>query len=170
MNTDSPLAATPAEDRPRVLLVDDDEVNLMLTSAALRERGFEVAEVSSGAEALGRLDDVAPDMVVLDALMPDMDGFATCQALRARPGYGLLPVLMLTGPGRRRLDRHAPTDAGATDFFVKSHAVEPAGRAPALPAARVAHPHRTRTQQVQAGARAGPGAHGQLRLEARQRH
>jgi predicted signal transduction protein with EAL and GGDEF domain/FixJ family two-component response regulator len=119
MNTDSPLAATPAEDRPRVLLVDDDEVNLMLTSAALRERGFEVAEVSSGAEALGRLDDVAPDMVVLDALMPDMDGFATCQALRARPGYGLLPVLMLTG-----LDDDASIDrayrAGATDFFVKS--------------------------------------------------
>ena len=119
MNTDSPLAATLAEDRPRVLLVDDDEVNLMLTSAALRERGFEVAEVSSGAEALGRLDDVAPDMVVLDALMPDMDGFATCQALRARPGYGLLPVLMLTG-----LDDDASIDrayrAGATDFFVKS--------------------------------------------------
>jgi CheY-like chemotaxis protein len=167
MNTDSPLAATPAEDRPRVLLVDDDEVNLMLTSAALRERGFEVAEVSSGAEALGRLDDVAPDMVVLDALMPDMDGFATCQALRARPGYGLLPVLMLTG-----LDDDASITAptGRRHRLLRQeHAMEPAGRAPALHAARVAHPHRTRTQQVQARARAGPGAHGQLRL-ARQRH
>lgn len=169
MNTDSPLAATPAEDRPRVLLVDDDEVNLMLTSAALRERGFEVAEVSSGAEALGRLDDVAPDMVVLDALMPDMDGFATCQALRARPGYGLLPVLMLTG-----LDDDASIDrayrAGATDFFVKSTQWSLlAGRLRyMLRASRT--PHRTRTQQVQARARAGPGAHGQLRLEARQRH
>jgi predicted signal transduction protein with EAL and GGDEF domain/DNA-binding response OmpR family regulator len=109
-----------ADERPRVLLVDDDEVNLMLTSVALRERGFEVIEVSSGAAALQRLDELSPDMVVLDALMPEMDGFATCQALRARPGYGQLPVLMLTG-----LDDDASIErayrAGATDFFVKSN-------------------------------------------------
>jgi predicted signal transduction protein with EAL and GGDEF domain/DNA-binding response OmpR family regulator len=109
-----------ADERPRVLLVDDDEVTLMLTSVALRERGFEVIEVNSGAAALMRLDEVSPDMVVLDALMPEMDGFATCQALRARPGYGQLPVLMLTG-----LDDDASIErayrAGATDFFVKSN-------------------------------------------------
>ena len=103
----------------RVLLVDDDEVNLLLTAIALRERGFEVIEVSNGAEALERLDAVAPDMIVLDALMPGMDGFETCQALRARSGYAQLPVLMLTG-----LDDDASIErayrAGATDFFVKS--------------------------------------------------
>jgi predicted signal transduction protein with EAL and GGDEF domain/DNA-binding response OmpR family regulator len=108
-----------ADDQPRVLLVDDDEVNLMLTAIALRERGFEVIESADGAAALDEIDEVAPDMVVLDALMPGMDGFATCSALREMPGYSQIPVLMLTG-----LDDDASIErayrAGATDFFVKS--------------------------------------------------
>jgi predicted signal transduction protein with EAL and GGDEF domain/FixJ family two-component response regulator len=105
--------------RPRVLLVDDDEVNLLLTAAALRERGFEVTEASSGSEALGLLSTRTPDVVVLDALMPELDGFETCSLLRATPGFESLPVLMLTG-----LDDEASINrayqAGATDFFVKS--------------------------------------------------
>jgi predicted signal transduction protein with EAL and GGDEF domain/DNA-binding response OmpR family regulator len=104
---------------PRVLLVDDDEVNLMLTAIALRERGFEVVEVGSGQQALEQIDAVAPDMVVLDAMMPGVDGFETCRLLRARAGYVQMPVLMLTG-----LDDDASIErayrAGATDFFVKS--------------------------------------------------
>jgi predicted signal transduction protein with EAL and GGDEF domain/DNA-binding response OmpR family regulator len=104
---------------PRVLLVDDDEVNLMLTSIALREAGFDVVEAADGAAALRQLEESAPDLVVLDALMPGMDGFETCRALRAMPGYAQVPVLMLTG-----LDDDASITrayrAGATDFFVKS--------------------------------------------------
>ncbi|HEY0954976.1 MAG TPA: EAL domain-containing protein [Roseateles sp.] len=105
--------------RPRVLLVDDDEVNLLLTAAALRERGFEVTEAASGSAALAQLSLHAPDVVVLDALMPELDGFETCSLLRATPGFESLPVLMLTG-----LDDEASINrayqAGATDFFVKS--------------------------------------------------
>ena len=108
-----------ADSTARVLLVDDDEVNLMLTAIALRERGFDVVEVGDGAAALERLDAVAPDMIVLDALMPGMDGFETCRHLRQRSGYAQIPVLMLTG-----LDDDASIEraysAGATDFFVKS--------------------------------------------------
>ena len=114
-----PLTTAPADEQPRVLLVDDDEVNLMLTAIALRERGFDVVEVADGATALDRLEELAPDMIVLDALMPGMDGFATCQALRSRAGFAQTPVLMLTG-----LDDDASIErayrAGATDFFVKS--------------------------------------------------
>ncbi len=103
----------------KVLLVDDDEVNLLLTSIALRERGFHVTEVTSGEAALHALADWLPDVVVLDALMPGMDGFQTCQSLRGLPGFEALPVLMLTG-----LDDDASItrayEAGATDFFVKS--------------------------------------------------
>ena len=105
--------------QPRILLVDDDEVNLLLTSAALRERGFAVTEVGSGLAALRRLADWLPDAIVLDAMMPDMDGFAVCRTLRDLPGFELMPVLMLTG-----LDDDASIErafeAGATDFFVKS--------------------------------------------------
>ncbi len=105
--------------QPSVLLVDDDEVNLLLTSIALREQGFSVTETTSGEGALEVLGDWVPDVVVLDALMPRMDGFETCRVLRALPGFESLPVLMLTG-----LDDDASItrayNAGATDFFVKS--------------------------------------------------
>ena len=106
-------------ERPKVLLVDDDEVNLLLTSIALRERGFSITEATSGEQALRLLADWLPDVVVLDALMPGMDGFQTCRELRHLPGFEMLPVLMLTG-----LDDDASItrayEVGATDFFVKS--------------------------------------------------
>jgi predicted signal transduction protein with EAL and GGDEF domain/CheY-like chemotaxis protein len=105
--------------QPRVLLVDDDEVNLLLTTHALREWGFEVVAASSGEGALDVLAERMPDVVVLDALMPGLDGFQTCRILRKRPGLEALPVLMLTG-----LEDEASVtrayEAGATDFFVKS--------------------------------------------------
>ncbi|MDE2300620.1 MAG: response regulator, partial [Burkholderiales bacterium] len=103
----------------RVLLVDDDEVNLLLTALALRERGFAITEATSGERALDVLTGWLPDVVILDALMPGLDGFQTCRELRALPGFESLPVLMLTG-----LDDDASItrayEAGATDFFVKS--------------------------------------------------
>ena len=106
-------------EQPKVLLVDDDEVNLLLTSLALRERGFAITEATSGERALEVLAGWLPDVVVLDALMPGLDGFQACRALRALPGFESLPVLMLTG-----LDDDASItrayEAGATDFFVKS--------------------------------------------------
>ena len=106
---------------PTVLLVDDDAVNLLITAQALRERGFAVTEAGSGSEALDLLIGWAPDLVVLDARMPDPDGFATCATLRARPGCEHLPVLMLTGLEDEASVAHA-YEVGATDFFVKSAA------------------------------------------------
>ena len=114
--------ASPEDDslvQPKVLLVDDDEVNLLLTSIALRERGFSITEATSGERAIQVLADWLPDVVVLDALMPGMDGFQTCRAMRHLPGFESMPVLMLTG-----LDDDASInrayEVGATDFFVKS--------------------------------------------------
>ena len=105
--------------QPRVLLVDDDEVNLLLTSLALRDRGLLITEASSGERALELVADWTPDIVVLDAQMPGLDGFDTCRRLRALHGFQQVPVLMLTG-----LDDDASIarafQAGATDFFVKA--------------------------------------------------
>ena len=107
-------------ERASVLLVEDDEVTLLLTTMALRERGFEVTEVRSGEQALALLADWMPDIIVLDAMMPGLDGFDTCRELRDMPGFADLPVLMLTG-----LDDEASINrayqVGATDFFVKSN-------------------------------------------------
>jgi predicted signal transduction protein with EAL and GGDEF domain/DNA-binding response OmpR family regulator len=115
-----PLVDDPLAKPPEVLLVDDDEVNLLLTAIALRERGFAITESSGGEHALQLLADWAPDIIVLDAMMPGLDGFATCRRLRATPGYENVPVLMLTG-----LDDDASITrayrVGATDFFVKSN-------------------------------------------------
>ena len=63
-------------EQPKVLLVDDDEVNLLLTSVALRERGFAITEATGGEQAIALLADWLPDIIVLDALMPGLDGFA----------------------------------------------------------------------------------------------
>jgi len=105
--------------RPTVLLVDDDEVNLLMTAAALRDRGFDITSTTGGEEALTRLASWTPDVVVLDAIMPGLDGFETCIALRNMPGFDNVPVLMLTG-----LDDEASINrayqVGATDFFVKA--------------------------------------------------
>jgi predicted signal transduction protein with EAL and GGDEF domain/DNA-binding response OmpR family regulator len=106
-------------EQARVLLVDDDEVNLLLTAIALRERGFDITEATGGAEALKVIAEWSPDVIVLDAMMPELDGFETCQRLREMPGFESTPVLMLTG-----LDDDASItrayQVGATDFFVKS--------------------------------------------------
>lgn len=114
----SPLDTTPIT-LPRILLVDDDEVNLLLTSVALRDRGFFVREAASGDEALRILADWFPDIMVLDAVMPGLDGFETCLELRRMPGFESLPVLMLTGLDDEQSINRA-YEVGATDFFVKS--------------------------------------------------
>ena len=119
MSSSAPLSDDDLLGQPRVLLVDDDEVNLLLTAIALRERGFAITEATSGERAIQILADWSPDVVVLDALMPGLDGFQTCRELRSLPGFESMPVLMLTG-----LDDDASItrayEAGATDFFVKS--------------------------------------------------
>ena len=121
MTTPLTFAADDSLERPKVLLVDDDEVTLLLTAVALRERGeFDIIEASNGEQALAMLVDWTPDVIVLDAMMPGLDGFAVCQAVRGMAGFENLPVLMLTG-----LDDEASINrayqVGATDFFVKSN-------------------------------------------------
>ncbi|WP_051379038.1 EAL domain-containing response regulator [Derxia gummosa] len=102
-----------------VLLVDDDPVARALTAAVLGAQHLRVVEVESGKAALDCFETVRPDCVVLDAVMPGLDGFDTCLALRRLPHGRHVPVLMLTGLDDERSIEHA-YEAGATDFFVKS--------------------------------------------------
>src|SRR5258708_23485515 len=85
----------PAEGR---VLVVDDEANITeLVAMALRYVGFEVATAASGRDALAAVNDFRPDLVVLDVMMPDLDGFEVCRRLRAGGIRG--PVVFLTAPG-----------------------------------------------------------------------
>jgi PAS domain S-box-containing protein len=102
-----------------VLLVDDDAVARLLTSSALAERSWRVVEADSGVAAIAAFERHRPDVVVLDALMPGLDGFATCERLRRLPGGEHVPVLMLTGLDDETSISRA-YEAGATDFFVKT--------------------------------------------------
>jgi len=115
----SSFAAEPLPERPQLLLVDDDEVNLLLTAMALRDRGFEIIEVDNGQRALEQLSGWTPDLILLDAQMPGLDGFEVCRRIRVLHGLEQVPILMLTG-----LDDDASVarayQAGATDFFVKA--------------------------------------------------
>ena len=113
------LGEAGATSAPRILLVDDDEVVLLLTALALRERGFLVTEAQSGEQALQILSQWSPDIIVLDAMMPGLDGFATCAAVRTMPGLDSVPILMLTGLDDDASITHA-YEAGATDFYVKA--------------------------------------------------
>jgi len=93
---ESGLQLTPIY-RERILLVDDDSGFRLTTSQALRGAGFIVDEASSGEDALAKFDANVPDLVLLDAVMPGMDGFEVCHKLRINPHYPDIPIMMVTG-------------------------------------------------------------------------
>ena len=108
-----------AATRDIILLVDDDPVARLLTASVLEQQNFEVKQAGSGQDALDIFSSLSCDCVLLDALMPGMDGFAVCEALRRLPAGANVPVLMLTGLDDEDSIARA-YEAGASDFFVKS--------------------------------------------------
>jgi signal transduction histidine kinase len=102
----------------QVWVIDDDETVLILAEEVLRSEGFEVACFSDAEAALSQLQQSKPDIIVLDLLMPGMDGFGFCARLRADPAISDIPVLMATSlddPG----SINRAYEAGATDFAAK---------------------------------------------------
>jgi two-component system response regulator MprA len=105
----------------RILVVDDEPAVREAVERALRLDGYDVQLASDGGEALERLDERAPDAVVLDVLMPRVDGLELCRRMRLRGDR--TPVLMLTARDAVR-DRVAGLDAGADDYLVKPFALD----------------------------------------------
>ena len=106
------------QSQPKVLVVDDDAALRMLVCAALEQNGMAVIEAANGYRALESFEQHQPDVVLLDVLMPKLDGFATCTALREKPGGAHVPVLMMTGlDDVESIDR--AFEVGATDFITK---------------------------------------------------
>jgi adenylate cyclase len=100
-----------------VLAVDDQETNLRLLEAVLTPRGYRVVPVTSGTAALAVLVTEPIDVVLLDILMPGMDGYEVCRRIRADERAAYLPVVMLTASGaQQRVDA---LEAGADDFATK---------------------------------------------------
>jgi putative two-component system response regulator len=103
---------------PTVLVVDDQPVNLELISAYLEQVECHMVTASDGVNALEVVARHAPDLVLLDAMMPRMDGFDVCLRLKADPATRLVPVVMVTALDRTS-DRVKALDAGADDFLSK---------------------------------------------------
>ena len=103
---------------PVILVVDDDRLMRDSFRHALQESGFTVAEAADGSSALDAFTKFSPDLVLLDLVMPGMDGFATCQEIRSLPGGLYTPVLMVTGLDDADSINRA-FEAGATDFIAK---------------------------------------------------
>ena len=105
----------------RVLLVED-EANIVVSLTFLLERaGFAVDSEANGKDALGIALDQPPDVMVLDVMLPGLDGFEVLRQLRADPRGKDLPVLMLTAKGQRE-DREKALAAGASRFISKPFA------------------------------------------------
>jgi len=107
------------EHRPTSLvIVDDDEIVRSLMRAALEQDGFAVTEAADGVDALALCAAARPDLLVADVVMPRMDGFELCRALRQRPASAHLPILMATGLDDTPSIAKA-YECGATDFIAK---------------------------------------------------
>jgi class 3 adenylate cyclase/CheY-like chemotaxis protein len=100
----------------RVLVVDDTPLNVKLLEDLLAFQGYEVETASNGEDALAMVRMRAPDLVLLDVLLPGMSGYDVCRALRADPGLTMLPVVMVTALGDRD-ERVKGIEAGADDFL-----------------------------------------------------
>jgi len=112
------MTAVSGQPVPVALVVDDDVMMRLLIRQTLERAGFVCHEAEHGAAALERFPQLQPDIVLLDVVMPHMDGYATCAALRATPAGAFVPVLMLTGlDDVESIDR--AYGVGATDFISK---------------------------------------------------
>jgi adenylate cyclase len=104
-------------DEPLVLTVDDLPANVRLLDAVLSPRGYRVLGAGSGPEALALVAEHHPDLVLLDIVMPEMDGYEVCRRLRQDPATAFLPVVMITASGDQ--ERLLAIEAGADDFVAK---------------------------------------------------
>ena len=107
-----------ARPKPLVLVVDDDTASRIILREALEQADFAVEEADGGAPAVPTFTSCVPDIVLLDIVMPVMDGFAVCAAIRKLPGGAHVPIVMMTG-----LDDtasiHRAFEVGATSFVTK---------------------------------------------------
>lgn len=104
--------------RKKILLVEDNTELLELLRLNLKAAGFSIATAIDGIEALKKARSLRPDLIVLDLVLPELDGFAVCETLRKSADTAAIPVIMLTGLNSQ-FTRLAGLESGGTDFFTK---------------------------------------------------
>jgi CheY-like chemotaxis protein len=123
--TGSPVAVAPQPtpvayegERKRLLVVDDVPQNRALMLDLLQDAGFIVAAATNGLECLVLLDSFKPDLILMDVMMPVMDGNETTRQIRRMPGWGRIPIIAVTASAGAE-DEHKSRDAGADAFLAK---------------------------------------------------
>ncbi|MEH2515319.1 adenylate cyclase [Bradyrhizobium sp. AZCC 1610] len=105
-------------DPPRILIVDDNETNRCLLTARLGAEGYETTEAENGERALAVAHEVAPDVVLLDVMMPKIDGFEVCRRMKGDPTLGFVPIVMVTARTDSK-DVVTGLNSGADEYLTK---------------------------------------------------
>ena len=104
--------------KPKILVVDDEPEAVELLEFNLKQAGYAVSTAGDGAEALKKARTQSPDLIVLDVMLPEMDGFEICKALRVDATTAKIPVIMLTAKAAE-IDRVLGLELGADDYLTK---------------------------------------------------
>jgi class 3 adenylate cyclase/CheY-like chemotaxis protein len=102
----------------RILVVDDTPANIQVLTSTLREKGYQLSVATNGKQALEIVARVRPDLILLDVMMPELDGFETCRRLKASPAWREIPVIFLTSK-TDVADVVKGFEAGAVDYVAK---------------------------------------------------
>ncbi|MEW5855797.1 MAG: response regulator [Cyanobacteriota bacterium] len=101
----------------RILVVDDLEDNVSLLEAILAEEGYEIDSAKNGKSALAKIEASPPDLVLMDAMMPGMDGYEVTRRIRENPKLPFIPILMITASENANIPQGL--ELGANDFIRK---------------------------------------------------
>lgn len=144
----------------RILIVDDDVDSLRLIGLMLQRQGYDIVVANNGQQALQRAHEDDPDLIILDIMMPDIDGYEVCRRMRQDPATQAIPIIMFTAKTMVD-DKVAGFEAGADDYLTKpTHPAELASRVKAV-LARSAAQHQAANDQSEVigflGAKGGIG-------------
>jgi CheY-like chemotaxis protein len=106
------------EKRGTILVVDDNADNVEILGSFLESAGYDVVRANDGKSALARVEECGPELVLLDVVMPDMDGWRVCRAIKRHPEHGSIRVIMVTAKGEYE-DKFEGMRSGADDYLVK---------------------------------------------------
>jgi DNA-binding response OmpR family regulator len=104
--------------KEKILVVDDNPSNVKVLRMKLADAGYDIVEATNGSEALGRIDSDSPDLVLLDVMMPGMDGYETCRHIKSRDAKNFLPVILVTAKTETE-DLVEGFESGADDYVTK---------------------------------------------------
>jgi two-component system alkaline phosphatase synthesis response regulator PhoP len=102
----------------KILVIEDDPATLRLIDYSLRHGGYQVLTASNGLEGMRKVQYEKPDLVILDVMLPGIDGFEICHRLRSEPRMAQLPILMLSAKAQE-IDKATGVKVGADDYLAK---------------------------------------------------